>query len=66
VLAQATAYAVRVGATTKTRPQLIAMKPPSHRHSHPDRHPLSPRLRRLRAILAKLRPETVREPDRSR
>ena len=28
-----------------------------------DRHPLSPRIRTLRAILAKLRPEPVREPN---
>jgi hypothetical protein len=27
-----------------------------------DRYPLSPRIRTLRAILAKLRPEPVREP----
>jgi hypothetical protein len=28
-----------------------------------DRYPLSPRIRTLRAILAKLRPEPVREPN---
>jgi len=29
---------------------------------HNDRHPLSPRIRTLRGILAKLRPEPQREP----
>jgi hypothetical protein len=31
-----------------------------------DRYPLSPRIRTLKAILAKLRPQPVREPYRSR
>ena len=34
----------------------------SRTHRYNDRYPLSPRIRRLRGILGKLRPEPVREP----
>jgi hypothetical protein len=33
-----------------------------HRTIDDDHHPLSPRIQMLKAILAKLRPEPVREP----
>jgi hypothetical protein len=49
-------------ATTHSDEQAAALTQELHNIVENDRYPFSPRIRTLRAILGKLRPEPVREP----